>query len=378
VDTYLTNPSRLPCSSSCVSTSTACLPSAWDDVIPHSREATKGCQFIAYFVNFSSSLETLNAPRAQGNDLCRVAFVSGESKVVQNTLLKRQQSVNTNLTSLSPATFLQANGKIRVDGWTLIWTPVGDDETLSDADNALPVIDPSRFFADSVKKAMFIGAPEFEKTSDSMLLRVFLHMDRPEFPEHSIRETRSGTKVSRWVPQPSERARRAMLFAGEPPANEMPRNAEEFVKMAGAKKMIPAKQLSFYTQAAHLVQTNDLRPEFEMRDTVYPSFPYQWTRLSLLIHDFTMDESRQLRCDWFDEYLFWGSNRNLEELSLAYVIGKRRIEGEIGPNLEDSDEASWSPLLKSTGDDDEMEPDRVVNKRGAEVFIRMMKRQADT
>jgi hypothetical protein len=123
-----------------------------------------------------------------------------------------------------------------------------------------------------------------------------------------------------------------------------------------------------------------------MRDTVYQSFPYQWTRLSLLIHDFTMEESRQLRCDWFDEYLFWGSNRNLEELSLAYVIGKRRIEGGIGPNLEDSDDTSWSPLLKNTGDGDEMEPgdndemesDRVVNKRGAEVFIRMMKRQADS
>jgi hypothetical protein len=27
--------------------------------------------------------------------------------------------------------------------------------------------------------------------------------------------------------------------------------------------------------------------------------------LDLLIHDFTMDESRQLRCDWYDEcYLF--------------------------------------------------------------------------
>jgi hypothetical protein len=103
----------------------------------------------------------------------------------------------------SAATFLQANGKLRVDGWILIWTPVGDDETLSDADNALTVIDPSRLFADSVKKAMFIGAPEFERTSDSAA---------PAHGQtgHSIKET-GPVMVSRWVPQPPERAR-VVLF----------------------------------------------------------------------------------------------------------------------------------------------------------------------
>jgi hypothetical protein len=370
VDTYLTNPSRLPCSSSCASSTSTCRPSAWDDVIPYSRKATQGCQFVAYSANFSSSLDSLSSPRSVSDELCRVAFVSGKSPLVQNTLLKR----HVNLTSVPPAMLLQTNGKITVDGWTLVWLPNDDDESLSDADNGLPLIDPSRLFADSVNKAMFLGALEFEKTSDTMLLRVFLHMDRAALPAHSIKEMRSGTAVSRWVPRPPERARRAILFGGEPPADEIPRSPTEFVELLDAQEHIPAKQLVFYQQAAHLVQTNDLRPEFEVRQTVYPSFPFQWTRLSLLVHDFTMEASRQLRCDWYDEYLFWGSNRNMEELSLAYVIGKRRIEGSMGPNLQDTDDTSWAPLLKNSVDG--MEPQRDVNGRGAEIFIRIMERRA--
>jgi hypothetical protein len=32
-------------------------------------------------------------------------------------------------------------------------------------------------------------------------------------------------------------------------------------------------------------------PEYEIRQTVYPSFPLQWTRSSELFHDFTLEES---------------------------------------------------------------------------------------
>jgi hypothetical protein len=73
--------------------------------------------------------------------------------------------------------------------------------------------------------------------------------------------------------------------------------------MAGAKEIDSGQAIGLYTQAAF--GTNQpLRPELRCGRQVYPSL-YQWTRLSLLIHDFTMDESRQLRCDWYDEcYLF--------------------------------------------------------------------------
>jgi len=374
VDTYLANPRRFPCSSSCVSPTIACLPSApWgDNVLAASQMATHGCQFVAYMANFSATLDILHPPKSTADELCRVAFVSGQSPLVKEAILN---STPRNLTQVPTETLLQKNGFLQSNGWTLVWVPFHNDDTLSDADNALPLIDPGRLFAPSVFKAVFLGSSGFARTSDNMLLRVLLHMDRVKLDSHSVKERRSGTKVSRWVSRPPERARRAILFVGEPPAEEIPTNASDFVEMLGAQGMVSAKQLTFYQQAAHLVQINDQRPEHEIRQTVYNSFPYQWTRLSILIHDFTMEESRQLRCDWYDEHLFWGDSRNLEELSLAYVIAKRRIESDLGENLgDDADtDSSWIPLLKDSGDEYKAK-ERVVNQKGAEVFIRVMPR----
>lgn len=346
------------------------MPSAWDDIVARSHQATRGCQYVAYFGNFSQSVDSLYEPRSLIGDLCRVAFVSGQSLLVKDAVMK---SANRNLTEVPADLLKEYNGRIKSNGWTLVWIPNHDDETLSDADNALPLVDPSRLFADSVQKAIFLGSSEFARTSNNMLLRVFLHMDRVKLEGHAIKEKRPGTQVSRWVPQPPERARRAILFAGEPPDEDMPDNASDFVDMLDAKDVVSTKQLAFYQQAAHLIQTNDMRPEYEIRQTVYPSFPFQWTRLSIIIHDFTMDESRQLRCDWLDEHLFWGQSRNLEELSLAYVIARRRIEGSLGPSTNEDGDTSWNPLWRDTGD--EYDPkERVVTEQKTEAFLRVMPR----
>jgi len=92
--------------------------------------------------------------------------------------------------------------------------------------------------------------------------------------------------------------------------------------------------------------------------------------MGLLAHDFRMEESRRLRCSWYDEYLYWGSNRNAEELSLAYVIGKMRIEGRIAPPLED--DPSWSPFLANK---DAYNPERQLDERSGEIFLRIMLRR---
>ena len=75
-----------------------------------------------------------------------------------------------------------------------------------------------------------------------------------------------------------------------------------------------------------------------------------------------------MRCSWLDEYLFWGSNRAAEELSLAYLLGKYRIEGLLGSALENEDD-SWNPMLQSSTPDEET---RLVRGK-AELFVRVMK-----
>jgi hypothetical protein len=38
----------------------------------------------------------------------------------------------------------------------------------------------------------------------------------------------------------------------------------------------------------------------------------------------TLEESRQLRCDWYQEHVQWGSD--LDQLSFAHVMAKRELE----------------------------------------------------
>ena len=130
---------------------------------------------------------------------------------------------------------------------------------------------------------------------------------------------------------------------------------------------VPKKQIDFYRQVSHLVQSSELGHKYD--------FPFQWVSMTLLVHDFTMEQSRQFRCDWYNEYLYWGSsNRHFANLSLAYLIGKMLIKGTIGKPLKNNEEDhSWRPFL--IDNDSKLlseQEERVLNTMGNEIFIRIL------
>lgn len=354
---------RYPCPSTC-SSLLPCLPSVWDGIAATSRSVTASCDYVVYGVFLTEDLDQLVLPRGYpAAQLCRVAFVSGKSVLVRDELADKLVDGQT----LSEALQLW-NGKIQSNQWTLIWLPSDDESTLSDADLALLRIDPRGMFADSVQKALYVETQELAVPADSALLRVLSQIDRPALGERSRREQRSGTEVARWVKLPPERARQSIFFAGEPAPAYQPKNAAAFVQLAGPDFYFPSRQVAFYDQVAHLVQTNDMRPEDETRSTIYFSFPYQWISMAILVHDFQHDASRQFRCSWYHEYLYWGGNRNAEELTFAFVMAKHRIQGKMGPFIEDED--SWQPLLL---DDETRRP----NGQGGDLFVRLMRKRND-
>ena len=104
---------------------------------------------------------------------------------------------------------------------------------------------------------------------------------------------------------------------------------------------------------------------------IYKTFPYEWIAPFFLIHDFQMEQSRQLRCKWFEEHLSWGSEQvkgHFEEISLAFLIGKQKSLGLMG--LEDNSlikQDRWLPFLDEQGE--------IEEGKGGEVFIHLVRRK---
>lgn len=84
-----------------------------------------------------------------------------------------------------------------------------------------------------------------------------------------------------------------------------------------------------------------------------------------------MEESRQLRCKWFEEHISWGSEQvkgHFEEISLAFLIGKEKSLGLVG--LEDNSlmkQDGWLPYLDKQGE--------MKAERGGEVFLHLVRRK---
>ena len=395
---------KFPCSSACRrSDSSQCQSSPWDRVRPLSIRATSGCTYVVYLVFLHGKIVTLPKPSGgtetdDSSRVCRVAFLHADAPLVRTELTaarRREQEKQQQQLQLSNGTAVVSvpwkdddwNGRIESNRWTLVWLNTTKAQ-LSAADHALPKIDPSHLFAHSVERAMYAEYVEYVTPSDASLARILRNVDRPALPYRYRRERRSGIPmIGRWVPIPAEPARRTVLFASEPaltgggPSAQLPKTLREFVRIAGDAYYFPPEQLRHYDQVSHLVQTNDMRPEPEIRSTLYPSFPYQWLSMSILIHELVSIPAHDLRCRWYDEYLHWGGNVDAEELTLGFVMASMRIAGTLGLPVSKSvdsptEDLSWLPLMNYGSTDAQRR--RVVGGKGndnVEAFVRIMRQR---
>jgi hypothetical protein len=114
------------------------------------------------------------------------------------------------------------------------------------------------------------------------------------------------------------------------------------------------KQREFYERVATFVNKEDFRSSFE------PLHKYEmthWIRSRWVLHDLKLEESRQIRCEWYQEHTEWGNN--LDQLSFAYVMAKREMERKIARDEPDDRlKASMPthPELHQMTDADEWHP----------------------
>jgi hypothetical protein len=324
-----------PCSSECGAL-VPCIKSSFDSILSVSQNVTLDCRFVVYVANFTRGLDDLvelsteqgrnnSSDWARERKLCQVAFVSAKSKLV-TSLVAKQTVYVANPTS-------SWNGQLTHKGWTLVWVMDHDADTLTEADYMLAKIAPGSLFSAAVEKlfymepALFISLPP---------LKVIWYVMTKGMDVGSRRVGFFSTAEQKWIdPTPGRHvaffAHNFQLPEEVSEANSLDTMTKFILKQKGlqAEHMWPHRQLEFYED---IYQLSGGR------------FSFEWIDTFLLIHNVQSKRSRLLRCQWYEEHLFWsegagsqslpkreGRNRNLEELSLAFTIGKGRMEGKMVP-----------------------------------------------
>ena len=342
-----------PCASEC-SRPSHCDKSPFDALAKVSKKLTHGCKYALYMVNLWSNVGALPisiATPVANVTTCRVAFVSSESLLVQ-TLGKDA-----------------VNGKVEHNGWSLVWLD-REASQLSEADFALAKLSPGKLFSDSVSRAVFLDANRLSVPSMEYVLGLIRVLDAPPRKPQRRKIFRSGTTLFQLSWSGRAAARRVIFFGQQqtfpfPATNQMSQYVDFILQRDGIKSSMGlSRQTQFYDQAAHLLQTGDRRSLQENQAGMYSTFPYLWVRSSMLIHDLHDEEARLLRCEWYDEQVFWG-NSDLEDVSLAYVLAKRQIKGRQGAPI--IDQLEWSPVLVADSGE------RVQNGNGEDLFLRILR-----
>jgi hypothetical protein len=256
---------------------------------------------------------------------------------------------------------------------------------MSEAEYTLLKMSPKLFFSTSVARAMYVQPNRFPVPPYESLTGYFKTLDPRSREAGRTKEYRTGVNIFRFVPRPAKNARRVIFssleasFPNVPPKSPVGVYVQDLVKREGIRpdqeRLQP--QVFFYTYLAHFVQMNPRRLDPEIRSTIYKEFPFQWLKTVMIVHDLREEESRQLRCEWYDEHLFWG-NSHLEDLSLAYVLAKRRIMGRHAVELED--EAGWFPIMNTPAKSEEEEPERLTTDADddTELFLRILPKPTRT
>jgi hypothetical protein len=101
----------------------------------------------------------------------------------------------------------------------------------------------------------------------------------------------------------------------------------------------------------------------------------------LLVHNLGLTRSKRLRCDWYEEHLFWGkdkANRDLEDLSLSWVLHRWRRHGWLGSSVTESSREQHDEQNSDEEQEEEKEEEDDNSEFGERIFIEEPTRQEES
>jgi nucleoside-diphosphate-sugar epimerase len=378
----------LPCASGCRWKGPAfCSKSPWDEVIETTQKITDTCQFVLYTVDLRTQLDSIRKQSAVSQRkgweaaFCKIAFVSASSNLAIKTYEKE-------LNMKTPV--IEWNGSRKAGHWIVVTVP-GTEYTMSEYVRSLAKLNPTLFFNENVEKAMYINHERIILTTDQAM-GVMYHMDLParKKPEKkTIVDKNTGENKDIWLPPQPQR--RSVLFTAQYTKHPDTSNIKDVARFVMKSNQIAETkdiraQVSFYDEATHYTRSELLRsPNYQ--DFIRPklnSFPFNFVHSSWLVHRLNSESGHNLRCEIYEEHSLWG-NRNMEDLSISFVLARNRVKMRLGEMAENQfiGPEEWHPLLipREPGDEnaiaegplylDYLEDAQQIatDSRGHEIFI---------
>ena len=354
----------VPCLSEC-NIKDQCLPSIFDDVQELLQTVTEGCDIILYTHTLGHNVkdlklhaEYMDESTLRKNDelICNFAFVPRDSDVVKTVAgrvpmeklakfgIKPKASDTAN--SIREQTLEGLNGRLLYRGWILIWVPDALED-LSFTDRSLLKLSPGKLFHKDVKRALFVEENFSVSPNIEDVQFLVAEMNRDAFNKRTVKKDItvtnpiSGKEREKQVKYrlPAEPPRRAaILFAPlrYPNKHIEGHNPDKKLSIHAATKFMRyeldldpnekepveiRRQREFYERIPSYLNRNELRSFLE------PWYRYSmrhWVRTRWVVHDLELEESRLLRCEWYQEHIQWESD--VDQLSFAHVMAKRELE----------------------------------------------------
>jgi hypothetical protein len=362
-----------PCISACASV-VKCRSSIWDTIVPIAENATNGCQFLLYAVDFSLTLKELPGLREATNSanwprdsFCQVAFVSSKSSIVNNTIKNEMKRKGNE--AITHKELEEWNGKVSNNGWILVWVDE-DEESIPQADSMIPKTNPESILNPSVQYVFYVEPHHYELLPPLQVM--WFLMARQLSTPVQRKDDRSGTYeknrrirtgLSELTPE-----RHIAFFSHtyhdsdiehlDSKKPDFIRKAAKFILEQSSKSILPqdvaSQKFSTTRQSEAYVRTLLNQKEdglnFELVDTALMIYP---------IYNF---RGRQFRCEWYEEHLFWSNedNRNFDGLSLSYVLHRWRRRGRLLRNTIDD---KWGEVMLLKENGRELSPSAVVFKK---------------
>jgi len=342
----------LPCASECC-TKDQCQASIFDSVRELARNMTEGCDAVLYTQSLSRDLADLQL-QAQFEDdvepaICNLAFVAQYSPlvkaVVEKIPLDELKRLGVPFNTEYDVQLEKLNGRLLYRGWILIW--VDPVDPVYPTDLSLLKLSPGRMFSKDVLYAVFVEENFTVSPTPDDVRFLISQMDRGATKQKSVwrnvkdEHTSKVNKVKLIIP-PEPEKRVAMLVSQlkfkisdrsriSQAAKISVLDAVRFMRFEIGSDPTKEKesqeiklQRDFYKRIPNFVNGKDLRDGFE------PLYKYElkhWVRTRWVVHDLSLEESRDLRCRWYREHVQWGSE--IDQLSLANVMAQQEIERRI-------------------------------------------------
>jgi nucleoside-diphosphate-sugar epimerase len=352
------SPQFMPCASEC-SYREQCTSSSLDgDLISVSKESSEGCDIVLYTQHWGSHVKDLalkSEYMEDGNPLiCNYAFVSRDSGLVKSVIDKVPDNelerfgvitlANDSKANIQEQKLDKLNGRLLYRGWILLWTST--NQAISNTDSSLLKLSPGRFFAEEVKFALYIEhtLPVAPTSRDIRYLVNQMHRD--PLPTRAQKTKKPEVKYK----LPSEPERRAIILmpqlrmqdSKKSKARDIPSDVSRKLSIKTAAKYMRyeqsvhresvgmKRQREFYDALLKLINGAAKDYFHPPEEPVYRiTFADYWVRTRWVLHDLKLPESRQLRCEWFQEHLQWSSSADsssLDQLSFAAVMAKRELQ----------------------------------------------------